>query len=96
MKYRIFNDRVKLYGSCFVPKDDFRSELGRIRNLHPDCLLWKRSEGSLVREWAAHNWACSFGIKPEKTTDVDLEFEPKWYVSVLYFVVGSLAFLFIK
>ena len=96
MRYKIYADRIKLFDSCFVKKDKFTSELNRIRNLHPTCHLWIRSVNSLCREWAVHNWAYSLGIKRDKTEDVDLNFEQKWYEKLGYFIIGSIALLVIK
>lgn len=96
MKYRIYGDRVKLFDSCFVHKDKFEIELNVIRYNHQTCRLWKRSIGSLRREWAAHNLAYSIGIFQGKTESVDLEYEPRWYHNLLYGVVGTVALLFIK
>lgn len=96
MKYKIFGDRIKLFDSCFIPKDGFQLEIDKIRNFHPTCHLWVRSDKSIRREWAAHNWAYSLGIKRDKTADVDLNFEQKWYTKLFYFVAGSVAMLFIK
>lgn len=96
MKYRIFNDRVKLLESYLVPKGRFKRELQAIRNLHPNNPLWVRSEASLCREWASHNLAYSLGINRIKSADCDLEYEPKWYMNLAYGVVGVIALLVIK
>ena len=96
MKWRIFADRVKLYDSYLVQKSGFQEELARIRLDRPSCRLWERSEGSLRREWAAHNLAYSLGIKRDKTKDCDLNYEQKWYVKLMYGVVGTIALLIIK
>ena len=96
MKYKIYNDRIKLIGSCFIPKSKFKNELDRIRNLHPTCRLWKRSDTSIKREWATHNLAYEMGIKKDNTADADINFEQKWYEQVGYAVVGSIALLLIK
>ena len=96
MKYKIYGDRIKLFDSCFIKKAKFASELDRIRNLHPTCHLWIRSVNSLRREWAVHNWAYSLGIKRDKTADVDLDFEQKWYVKLAYFLAGTVALWIIK
>ena len=96
MKYKIYGDRVKLFDSYAVPKARFSKELCAIRNLHPTCRLWRRSEGNIRREWAAHNLAYSLGINQLRSADVDLEYEPKWYHDILYFIVGSIALLVIK
>jgi hypothetical protein len=96
MRYKIYADRIKLLDSSFVRKSMFRTEIERIRSLHPTCRLWIRSDNSIRREWAAHNWAYSLGIKRDKTADVDLDFEQKWYVKLGYFIMGSIALLIIK
>ena len=96
MKYRIYGDRVKLLDSYLVQKRLFQRELVAIRNLHPSCPLWNCSDGSLKREWAAHNLAYSLGIRREKTKDADLNFEQKWYVKLFYSVVGAIALWVIK
>ena len=96
MKYKIYGDRVKLFDSCLVSKKKFSRELGMIRNLHPTCRLWKRSEGNIRREWAAHSLAFNLGIRRDKTEDVDLEFEQRWWMSLFYFIVGNIALLIIK
>ena len=96
MKYKIYADRVKLIDSCFVPKTDFSMELNKIRNFHPSCRLWRRSENNIRREWASHNLAYSLGINTGKTADVDLDYEPKWYHNFAYWVVGNIALWVIK
>ena len=96
MKYKIYGDRVKLIDSCFVRKDRFELEMNVIRYNHPTCRLWKRSIGSIRREWAAHVLAYNIGIKRKSTKDVDLDFTQKWYVKLAYFVVGTIALLVIK
>ena len=96
MKYRIFNDRVKLIDSHLVPKSKFARELGAIRSLHPTCPLWGRSDGSVRREWAAHNLAYSLGIRRDKTADCDLNYELDWYKNLAYAVIGTIALWVIK
>lgn len=96
MRYRIYGDRVKLFDSYLIPKSKYSRELGMIRNLHPTCRLWHRSEANIKREWAAHSLAYSLGIKPAKTADCDLNYEPKWYENLAYWVVGNIALLVIK
>ena len=96
MKYKIYATRIKLFDSYLVPKADYAKELGKIRNLHPSCRIWGRSEGSIRREWAAHSWAYKHNINREKTGDVDLEYEPKWYMNLFYGIVGTIALWLIK
>ena len=96
MRYRIYGDRVKLFDAYLIPKSKYSREWGMIRNLHPTCRLWHRSEANIKREWAAHVRAYNLGIKPVKTADCDLNYEPKWYENLAYWVVGNIALLVIK
>lgn len=96
MKYKIYADRVKLFDSYLVPKAKFSRELGSIRNLHPSCRLWKRSDRNIIREWASHNLAYNLGILRNKTADCDLNYELKWYSKLAFFVVGTIALLIVK
>lgn len=96
MDYRIFGDRVKIYDAYLVPKGRFESEMNVIREKHPTCRLWKRSMGSLRREWAGHVLAYNLGIRRDKTADCDLDYEPKWYHNLAYWVVGNIALLVIR
>ena len=57
---------------------------------HPSCQpLQKRSKRSLLREWAAHKLAYLVDFKRERTASVDLNYPQRWWVKVLYFVVGG-------
>ena len=96
MKYKIYGDRVKLLDSYLVSKSDFDYELAKILNLHPTCRIRYRSEGSLKREWSAHNLAYNLGIRREKTKDCDLNYEQPWYTRLMYAIVGTIALWLIK
>ena len=96
MRYKIYGERVKLFDSYAVSKSKFKSELDRIRYLHPTCRLWRRSDRSLINEWRSHNLAYKLGIRREKTADCDLNYEQEWYVRLAYAVVGTIALLVIK
>ena len=96
MRYKIYSDRIKLFDAYMIPKGSYVRELEKIRNLHPSCLVWRRSVGNIRREWATHNLAYALGIRRDKTESVDLDYEPKWYHNFMYFVVGTIALYFIK
>lgn len=96
MRYKIYPDRIKLIDSHLVCKRKMGRELTSIRNLHPTCGLWQRSDASIKSEWAAHVLAYNIGIRRDKTKDTDLEYEPKWWMSLFYFVVGGIALAVIK
>lgn len=96
MEYKELPNRLKLLDSYLVEKARYEVELNVIRYNLPKCPLWKRSIGSMRREWAAHNLAYALGIRREKTADCDLNYEPKWYHKLFYGVVGTIALWLVK
>lgn len=96
MDFKVFPGRIKLIGSVEVRKADFQKELLHIQELYPEHPVWKRTMKSLRREWAAHNLAYNLGIRRNKTHDADLDYPQKWYVKLLYSVVGTFALWVIR
>jgi len=97
MRYKVYPDRLKLYSSAVVPKSRYETELQRIRNLHPSMPLWmNRSTRSIKLEWATHTMLYNLGLWIDKTADVDLEYEPRWYKKLAYWAVGAIALSVIK
>lgn len=79
-----------------VSKKQFGSVLADIEEKHPDLLIWKRSKGSLKREWATHNMLFRWGWWKSRTKDVDLDYGMIFPIEMAYWVVGTIALLFIK
>lgn len=96
MKYKIGAVALKLIDSYLVSKKNFTKELNKIRGLHPSCPVWQRSNRSLRLEWSSHNLAYSLGIARDRTKDVDLNYEQKWYHKLAYGFVGTIALWLIK
>lgn len=97
MRYKVYDNRVKLIDSYAVQKSKYGRELQRIRNLHPSLPLWQtRSVRSMRCEWAAHNLLYNLGIKRDKTKDCDLNFTNEWYMRIAYAVFGTVALLLVK
>ena len=96
MDYEVSSNNIKLKSSYVVSKDDFEGELAAIRELHPDCLVWNRSIGSLKREWAAHNAFHALGLVRKQTADTDLNWPQPWFIRLGYDLLGRIAWPFIK
>ncbi len=95
-KYTITQGNLHIIDSYQVSKKAFRRQLASIKALHPDSDVWKRSWCSLELEWATHNGLYAIGIARSHTKDVDLNYPQKWYEKVLYPIVGSVCWIFIK
>ena len=96
MQYNISSNNIKLKSSYEIGKEDFERELAAIREQHPDCLVWRRSMGSLKCEWAAHNAFHALGLVRKQTADTDLNWPQNWLARVGYSIVGAVAWRFIK
>lgn len=90
-KYVTFTtDNVHIPDSYRYSREEVKDFVKDAKPKHPSCLpLQKRSTGSLLREWAAHKLAYLCNFKPERTASVDLNYPQRWWVKVLYFVVGG-------
>lgn len=95
-EYTYEKNNIHIDMSCTISKKYFDSALVGIEEAHPELNVWKRSMKSLKRELATHNLLYSWGIAKSRTRDCDLNYPLKWYVSVAYWVIGSLALLIIK
>lgn len=86
---------LTIYDSCAVSKRDFQKTLNQIKATHGDQPIFQRSDKSLKREWATHNFCYSIGYKREQTKDCDFDLpcdKPEW----LYGIVGLMVWPFIK
>ena len=69
-------------------KSEMKEVLYAIQHNHPECSSFKRSYESLIAEWRAHNRLYRWGIKRNHTADVDLNYPLKWYVELIYRILG--------
>lgn len=56
----------------------------------------KRTDKSLLREWAAHALCYRWNIKRERTKDADCQFDMEPEVKFMYDIVGPIALLILK
>lgn len=97
VKYNFSEDGTVLTirDSYTVPKKDFQKTLNQIKALHGNMPIFQRTDKSLKREWAVHNFCYIIGYKRERTKDCDLDLpsdKPEW----VYKFIGWLVWPFIK
>ena len=65
---------LKIYNSYKISNPDIRKEIidGLLFYEEKYPSDWNRTEGSLINEWAAHNFMYNLGYKQRRTIDVDL------------------------
>lgn len=95
-KHQVRDNGINILDSYCIKKKDFKWILEGFKKLLPGHPVWKRSMGSLRREWAVHNFLYMLKIKQEKTKHVFLDYPQPWYEKVGYFVLGLFSLLFIK
>lgn len=47
-----------------------------------------RDNKGMLREWRAHNILYSLGICTDRTKDVDLNINQKWYIKLAYYLLS--------
>lgn len=67
---------------------EMKEILYAIQHNNPECKVFKRSYNSMVSEWKAHNRLYKLGYKKHRTADVDINYPLKWYVELIYKILG--------
>lgn len=90
MTYHVYDNNISIKDSYLIrKKSDMRDFLETVRKLYPtNTVLICRSDRSLIREWRAHNHFYNLGIFRSRTVNVDLDYPQKWYMNVIYFLLG--------
>ena len=98
VKYSFSEDGrvLTIKDSCAVPKAKFQPNLNCIKALHGEEPIFERSDRSLKSEWATHNALYALGLFRSHTKDVDFNTPQMCIVTLAYYIVGSLVWLFIK
>lgn len=96
ISYNFSNDgtTLTLHDSYKITKAEFQKTLNQIKALHGDMPIFQRTDKSLKREIAVHNFCYNIGIQRERTKDCDLDLpcdKPEW----VYILVGWLVTPFI-
>lgn len=95
-EYTYTENNVHIEDSCTVAKKDMEGALLAIHIAHPELAVWQRSIKSLKREWLSHNFLYALGLFRRRTKDIDLNYPLSWIVECAYFLLGTIASLFIK
>lgn len=96
MNYTITYNNLHVEDSYQTKKAQIEPFLNSAKAIHPWSEVWKRSLGSIKREWATHTLLYNLHLFRSHTKDVDINYPQKWYVTFVYNVFGSVALLFIK
>ena len=79
-------ENLQIKGSSLESRREFLRELYGIHYDHP--VVQKRSEESLLREWATHKLLYQLGLWRSHTFDVDLNYPQNFAEKVGYFLLG--------
>lgn len=96
LKVNSSENNTTIFDSYKVSKSsDMKSIIKGIRTKAPkNYAINKRSIFGMINEWRVHNLLYSFGIKRDRTKDVDLDTEQPWYMKVAYFILSTFYFNF--
>lgn len=59
-------------------------------------VVQNRTRFSFLTEWYTYNLCYSLNVKRGRTSTVDFEYPQKFIVGLLYRIIGSIAYFFIK
>ena len=86
--YNVLSNRVKIINSYKITNRSRMSEIiYAIQHNHPE-VRFNRDYSDLVHEWVAHNRMYKWGIRKDKTKDVDLEFNESKKNIILFNILG--------
>lgn len=94
--YQYSQNNIHIENSCNIKKKYFKQLLFGILEKHKELDVWYRSIASLKNELATHNFLYSIGLWKKRTKDVDLNYPLKWYMKIVYGIVGTISLIFIK
>lgn len=69
-------------------KDKMREVLFAIQHEHPECNSFKREYDEMIAEWRTHNRLYRWGLWKSHTKDVDINYPVKWYIQLIYNILG--------
>lgn len=88
MAVQILSDRIKIIDSYTITdRSKMKEIIYAIQHAHSE-IKFDRDYNLLISEWVAHNRMYKWGIRRDKTKDVDLEFEEKWYNKLIFKIIG--------
>jgi len=79
---------VKIINSYQVTKRSRIKEILYVFKLEHSDIKFNRDINLLVKEWIVHNRLYKLGLFRNRTKDVDLEYQQKWYLKVIYWILG--------
>lgn len=100
LKVDLTNDNTTIFDSYRIKSpSDMKLTINEIKNFikndDEEYAINKRSIIGMIHEWRTYNLLYSLGIFRNRTKDVDLNIEHKWYIKVMYFIC-SLFYLHYK
>ena len=88
MAIQILSNRIKIIDSYKITdRGRMMQILYNIQHIHPE-IKFNRGYDDLIHEWVAHNRMYKWGIKKDKTKDVDLEFNESKKKIILFNILG--------
>jgi hypothetical protein len=89
LRISVLYDEFILYNSYTVKsKNEMYNIIEELKEKFPNYPVSKISTFLLVSEWATHNILYNLGILRVKTRDTNLNVDKKWYINLLYIIIG--------
>ena len=88
ISFKIGDVAIKIINSYQIKKRSRIKEILYVFKLEHSDIKFDRDINLLVKEWIVHNRLYKLGLFRNRTKDVDLEYQQKWYLKVMYWILG--------
>lgn len=88
ISFKIGDVAVKIVNSYQVTKRSRIKEILYVFKLEHSDIKFDRDIDLLTKEWIVHNRLYKLGLFRSRTKDVDLEYQQKWYLKAIYWILG--------
>lgn len=91
--FGISENNVTIYNSYRIKRKSLIKHIIKsFKQEYPNHNVSKISTFLLVNEWATHNLFYNLGIYRNRTKDTDLNVGKKWYINIVYSIIGLFYF----
>ena len=90
MVVTVSENNINIKDSYTVTNEEKMKEiLFAIQHEYPECKSFLRPLEDMIAEWKTHNRLYNWGMWKSHTKDVDLNYPFKWYIQLIYNILGK-------
>lgn len=95
-RFNIKRERLTIFDVDTVLKADALELIKKVREMHPNYDVFKRSDKSFYNEFCVHKFCYILHILRKKTKDAGMQYPLSSFINFLYSIFGPISRIFIK